>query len=1384
MPEKKSPSHDYHVALVSPETVVPDRLKIDFDQQAVNRSKVFVDKYLIIHKDIPPDELPGQAGYFIDDLRSSQDHRYSAESFLGITQSFEHADELFDVAQLAPKPSGTEDVAIPEKRRSKIRELGRTIAKSYYLQMRSQPRLLNKKLALALFETSIGRELFTERISDFLEKPRDEMFIDKETILQGIDKGLGSVIVSLQIKRNDPPCIENGSRAADSDVYKHLLVHGDHNVLLRFRQLFPEYDSKGEYALAFLKSIDTTQDQSLVNELVEKIMSSPEVYHLTYDQIFLAFLDTQKGKEIFKNKISNDIHGIGKLDKMVAVKAIVSGCVEVVLRCRDRFNGVSQQAADHVGNVFSDELWGYIKRYATQVELLAYADRLPQFDGAGAYEFLENIPQNYRKIHPMGRAVDEIFEHPERFKDLVLDKALAEKICESKHHAFVVSNAEKFSDLDRSVALLIARTTPHSGVINGLIEEKQKYFKDFKLDEDFFEAIARRPEVSGQLFDTDGSLLDKFVWIKEQLGEDLYKKVRGYLIELVRAGDMPHFSTADWKYLLEDPRAEQVGLVVMKKNKDMPEDAPPERTFPLSLRELNVVADNDENKLLQASLTKPEGGKILFESLCQGAILANKTSEASVWADDHLMNPVRQAGDIFGYDRMLRYALRERLTRHDAYVDMSYILELFRSTIPPGTPEKQLRKYADRFYGNILQQVMRDDAVYDEGSAQQHFGSVAKSLHGVAISDALKKAHDSKIDSLKALASTFSTIESVFQSWPDLRRFINLHEILQREDILPSLEALYAEAVTTDDETKKKLAMYIDTLAFHRYSKVNLHDVLQFWREPERVFGAPDKDGLTDFHEQKKTSHYLEVPHLDLSATDIRDAIVGGKLDALQVVRPFDVSYRIDTRVFNRTESFSRLVSKAVGSFQRGIKAESRNPKKLREEIEKVLVQYPEVTMEKFFENLEDTHIPTALRYELERLLWYTPEGFAPKPEEQRIFRAKITKKSDPEGALAGNDTACCMAFGEGKYWDFLTGLNNGQFLVQQEPVVGDKLRTVAQSVMTKDRPVTNLPKLIEAMREQSLVATYALLTEEVLIDAPQYVVADNIEVNPNFLGKTVKDGILNEAILKCIYGDYFAEYLGRFAEEDRVVADKVPVGVGYADALTSLPPETNVYLPQVPLTYSDNLKDKNFVLKPAKSEHYIEKTVKEIPLERKKLSPIKTPNVSYLTFEDTLPVVYLKNKYYQGDEEALSRVVDVENALAAKDISNGLKDRPNMSVKYKDDQGAVRGYVLAYEGLKDKEGERVVHVRDITVDPQSVASEKSLLQGFAELYRKNYLDQNQPTSLHIEVEREQNPSYGLLASLQEVGEKIGYTFEIEEGDSFYKNERTLVPLTIRPVKK
>lgn len=242
------------------------------------------------------------------------------------------------------------------------------------------------------------------------------------------------------------------------------------------------------------------------------------------------------------------------------------------------------------------------------------------------------------------------------------------------------------------------------------------------------------------------------------------------------------------------------------------------------------------------------------------------------WEDQVLVDNLEKGASIFGYHRMLLFAKRGQ--RHDALYAFNRIINLYNlSGLSPA-----------QFYHNILQQVTNDTGTYEESeyTSYQKLNNIAQGFNE-NISEMIKEANDIKgIKQLDKLLEKIKQPSDVFSNWRMLIQYKELVSLLERKNILEIIQKCENE----------KLKNYAGTLLFHP-SVTDTNAVKLFLNDPGEFFELSSSFTDDTLHENKKPANYYDIPHLDLTAVELRDALVNGVLDKLQVWEPLEIIYEI-----------------------------------------------------------------------------------------------------------------------------------------------------------------------------------------------------------------------------------------------------------------------------------------------------------------------------------------------------------------------------------------------------------------------------------------------------------------------------------------------------------
>jgi hypothetical protein len=782
---------------------------------------------------------------------------------------------------------------------------------------------------------------------------------------------------------------------------------------------------------------------------------------------------------------------------------------------------------------------------------------------------------------------------------------------------------------------------------------------------------------------------------------------------------------------------------------------------------LGMDFDSALDLYLGISKLKDENAAQLFEEL---------KSKDPLWNDpENIQRPFEEGAAIFGAARMLQYVFKANARPHDALFAFHNIVQLYQiSGLEP-----------QAFFGNILAQVNRDDGVDDTGNAFSRLNSIAQGFPAdiATVLDEARKYPD--IPRLKDSTDSFPDKNAIFASWLSLQRFAKLLKFLKKQELLPEIQRLR-------QSNQPKLADWVETLAFHPASNIAQEPILDFWRHPER-FLAKDEVHAPEMHERKKPSHYTDIPHLDLTATQLRDALIDGTLDRLQVFSPMRVEYKVG----GADVSLSDELKRALGSHRENIPGDAKNPKRLFTEVANLL-KAKSLTITQVLAGVE---LPDDVRQELEALIYNTTFGVTRPPDGMRLI-AEIHSKSDPLAAVAGSDTASCMGFGTGKNNVYLFNPNTAQFTVRLVRPDGSS-RTIAQSVLTKNVDVKMLvPDIMKQMQGSDRAALHTIIPPEALRGQKSIITADNVEVHPNY-----KSGEYPEAI-EAVFRDFFSRYAESHSEGENLQPDSMIIGMGYSDTMNSLPRVPNTSVPLAPVGYSDNWGNEAHTLSLTEPQRVPLRVLSVVDNKvENRINPQAAiiPGITPLTFEDTLSLAYIEGKVYEATPSLREGLHNMENALIAADINNAQKGRPNLSIKYNDPEGRMKGYLFAYEGKASTDGaesfddgagnsrsskQPVIYISDFTNDARTNANGEpvisfvggKLLLEFGRLYKENYLDKGNMIPIYTNARDE--TSYKLLRKqLDALGKKIGYRLEMQDVGKYTTGTSTMHNVLIVPHK-
>jgi hypothetical protein len=1139
----------------------------------------------------------------------------------------------------------------------------------------------------------------------------------------------------------------------DKEVALKLIEAGNGEHVVKKLEKFSGLDKE-----VALKLIEAGVGHSVANNL-EKFSG------LDHKEIALKLIEAGNGHQVVMNleKFSGLDH------KEIALKLIAAGNGDSVLAYFSIFSGLDHKEialklieagkGDYVAGrleVFSD-LDKEVALKLIEAENGDYvAKKLERFSGLDKEVALKLIESGY-----VGYAVANNLE---KFSGLN-HKEIALKLIEAGVGYAVANNLEKFSGLDhKEIALKLIATGNGDRVARGL----EKFSG---LDKE----VALELIKSGD-GDSVVDNLERFSGLDKEVTLKLIEAGNGYSV----ANNLEKFSDLDHKEIaLKLIEFGEGDFVVPNLERfsglDYKEIAFKLLFFGVSFDKNSNgfnFSPEDEKEITQyleqcsANYLRNDEGVPIKDTLIKGNKLAEEDYKKLVdelkganpqWKDnDNVSSPFIAGAEEFGYRKMFKFINRDDISRHDQLYSFSKVIEMYKNS----------DLEANEFFNNILDQVNKDESQYEDIGSSYHKLNVLAETLGSNI--------DGLLELIKENSQLFESVDfmpdldkkTLFANWKNLKKFNDLSKVLEHKDLLESLNDLKKEG-------KEELSEYVKKLMFH--PNIDTQKVMEFWKNPEQFLDVEEIHGR-ESHELKKPSNYVHIPNLDMTAEELRDALVEGYLDKIQDFQALEIEYKLSPKTELDVMNIVELTAKALGKRSEGIKGEAQSPNELFSVLNNIFKKNGLKIIDFLkLNSQEEINVYLNNNSELEKTireeLFGEKLGLKRKEEVSQIFRAKINKKSDPDGVIAGNDTVNCMPFGSGKNNVYTFNPGCALFTLQRRTEDGG-WRTVAESVLTKDKDIKK--NISEVLEQVSGVGSKLvdIVNSDVLQKQPSIITCDNVEVTPTFASEE------NDKIIETIYRDFFNEYVNKYQAKENLDNSKVIIGKGYNDSLNSLPSINNTFIPEAPLGYSDNLGATALSLDLNGNNLYNIKgrTIIENKIEKKQGNIELPKGIEELTYRDTLAVSYLEGKAYHDNESLMEYMHNMENGLIAKDINNSYKNRDNLSLKYVGDDKAVHGYLIAYEGIKDNES--IIYIQDLASD-SSVRAGGSLIKGLMEKYRVNYLDKENPIPIYAQF-REQTSFKILNKQLDAFSKQLGKKLVMDEIGNYQSGGDTMHEVVIR----
>ena len=551
------------------------------------------------------------------------------------------------------------------------------------------------------------------------------------------------------------------------------------------------------------------------------------------------------------------------------------------------------------------------------------------------------------------------------------------------------------------------------------------------------------------------------------------------------------------------------------------------------------------------------------------------------------------------------------------------------------------------FMGEVLEKQKMDGAV-----DLREFNAMIEGIN-LNYQEILERAGNSTVTDIRKYTEQFEN-QPPFLTWQSFKKYYEFNNLLANQEVLEKLEELRIEGEQDPDKANRH--EFFKQLAFHKDSKVSMEKVFQLLDNPAEFLEIGDEHAIEET-ERKKPSNYTQFDHLDLTAEDLRDALTDGVIDKLAFFPSASKTIEVTGREFSDKELID-YVLQSLGSREVG---------NANRQLFNALFGKQEGVLKPLGINIntfkETQVLSSEARQAIESL--FGQHNFN-DPRKKRTYQVTVFPPSDPKGHLAGNDTACCMPFGSGKNNVYTFNPTCAQLVVQEKR--GDKLRTVAQSVLTPDidikHPVPELLSAVKSEREQ----LHEIVTDNVAGDHEVYITADNIEVAPNAREQA--------PFIENAYRSFLVSYKDLVEQRNNSVKvndDFAVVGTGYSDAFNHLQTIENTFVPVCPPSYSDNTNQKSYQLTYQK-QGVLSESKWSFPESREMGESIALPRgIALLKPQDSLAVSYIEGKVYADNESLMQYIHRMSNEIIAASIKNTQESRPNLMMKAVNDSGDMR---------------------------------------------------------------------------------------------------------------
>lgn len=143
-----------------------------------------------------------------------------------------------------------------------------------------------------------------------------------------------------------------------------------------------------------------------------------------------------------------------------------------------------------------------------------------------------------------------------------------------------------------------------------------------------------------------------------------------------------------------------------------------------------------------------------------------------------------------------------------------------------------------------------------------------------------------------------------------------------------------------------------------------------------------------------------------------------------------------------------------------------------------------------------------------------------------------------------------------------------------------------------------------------------------------------------------------------------------------------------------------------------------------------------------------------------------------------------IQTNILAAEIATKDRGKPNLSMKYVDSEGVLKGYVLAWEGIcteaEQYRDKPIVYLMDMAFTDRNSASAGKLILSFLDQYKTKYIDTGILTPILADM-RDQTSFKLLQRQVQKWEQQLGITIEVRKLEEYKAGPDTMHRVLLIP---